>query len=89
MTIDIDTLDWMELESSNLDAIALSDGELFVRFKNGNLYCYADDASEEVESLHLAFVECASEGESVGSLFHELIRRPELPAVKIEPDSDN
>ena len=77
--IDLDTLDWMNVESSSLDAIALSDGKLYVRFNSGAVYSYEDGASEEVESLHLALVEAADEGSSVGSLFHQLVRYPALP----------
>lgn len=79
MSIDLDTLGWTEIESSSIDAIALNDGRLYVRFNSGSVYSYEDDASEEVESLHLALVGAAEEGESVGRLFHALVRGPQLP----------
>lgn len=86
MTVDLKSFDWYEIKSSNVAAIALSGGELYVRFNSGKVYRYDDDANPEVESLHKALFEAAQVGESVGKLFYALVRRPDIPAEKIEQD---
>lgn len=88
MSIDLDTLDWKKIKSSNVAAIALSGGELYVRFNSGKVYRYDDDANPEVDSLHSALFEAAQSGESVGKLFYALIRRPEVPAEKVDEDKE-
>jgi hypothetical protein len=49
-------LQWIPLVSSHIEAMAHvpQTGELFVRFKNGNIYRYPDAHPDEVESLRNA-----------------------------------
>lgn len=54
------------VESSNLDAVALEAGTMFVKFKTGSIYKYPDVSPETYEEVRTA--------ESVGKAFHRLIR---------------
>lgn len=81
---DLSNLEWKGVESSNIGAIALADGKLYVRFVNGNVYSYDDGAHQEHESLFQRLSEAAdTPGKSVGSTFFALVRRPEIPATKL------
>lgn len=87
MSIDINTLNWIPLESSSLSACALADGTLYVRFRSGAVYSYEDDANAEVESLYLALTEAAADPDgSVGKAFHALVRHAHVPYVQIEQE---
>ena len=60
-------MDWKEVESSNISAIAhTADNHLHVRFKNGSHYAYANVANEMFEEI--------MGGASIGRTFHQLVR---------------
>ena len=58
--------DWTPVKSSNIAAMKLETGELFVKFLNGGIYSYADVALTKFEELVGA--------ESVGRAFHKLVK---------------
>lgn len=59
-------LSWTEVESSNIKALALKDGNLYVRFLKGGTYEYTGVSESTFQELVSA--------ESVGSSFHKLIK---------------
>ena len=59
-------MDWINVESSNIDAIAYEDGVLHVWFKGGNHYTY-DGVTEETFNQFL-------NSTSKGRFFHTHIR---------------
>ena len=81
---EIDALDWAPVESSSIDALALAEGRLYVRFRSGAIYSYDDKANPVVDSLHLAL----TEADSVGKVFHTLIRHPGVDFERIEIEAD-
>ncbi|MCJ7770386.1 KTSC domain-containing protein [Candidatus Bathyarchaeota archaeon] len=60
---------WIQLESSQLDALKMQDGLLFVRFKNGAVYGY--DWVDPEDVVDVLFPE---EGSSHGKVFNKLIK---------------
>lgn len=66
---------WKKVESSNIDALAHESDRLLVRFHNGGVY--------EYENVDQTIYQELVEAESVGSTFHQLIRKfPELYPYK-------
>lgn len=35
-------INWISVSSSNLDALAFDQGDLYIRFKSGSIYYYSD-----------------------------------------------
>lgn len=59
---DVDAMDWAELESSHVLAAAWDETGLYLKFKNGSVYLYANAPIEVVEEL----LGVSERGESVG-----------------------
>ena len=74
-------LEWTTVESSNINALAMSQGNLYVRFHNGGVYEYSGVPDTIFDELVSA--------ESVGGTFHKLIRsNPEaFPYRKLSLES--
>ncbi len=61
---------WVNVQSSNIDAVGYQDNRLFIRFHGGAEYAYDKVPREVFQEIVRA--------ESVGSCFHNLIKkRPE------------
>lgn len=89
----LEAINWRDVTSSNMAAIAVDGDHLYVKFSNGAIYRY-DPAAVEPESLRptaqglydaLAAADDDLEG-SVGSVFHAVIRG-KVPGEKVEQDA--
>lgn len=64
--------------SSNIDAIGYKFGTLFIRFKSGTVYSYADVNYKVFDAL--------AQAESVGQFFHRCVRsRYEYTKLDYDP----
>jgi hypothetical protein len=81
-------INWRSVDSSNIDAIALHDDHLCVRFTSGAVYRYQAAEGGELDTTAL-YEKLAQADEnpdlSVGSVFHAIVRG-KVPGEKVEPD---
>lgn len=65
--------------SSNIDALAHYDGKLYIRFKSGITYSYAN--------VPFTYFDAMQKAESAGQFFHRMIKnKPEFPYTKLDYD---
>jgi hypothetical protein len=86
-------LDWQEVTSSNVQALALHEGGLFIRFKSGPVYRYEvvdgerpPSEAQSTQELYEEMLEANSAPDgSVGKTFHKSVKgRAHEARVKIE-----
>jgi len=66
---------WIQVESSNIDAIAHQHDKLFVRFRSGAEYVYDGVTKDTFREI--------VEAESIGSRFHHLVKKhPDIHPFK-------
>jgi hypothetical protein len=93
-TDDLAALPWRAVDSSNLSAIALHDEALFVRFDNGGSYRYELNVEGQFPNaaaqLYERLVEADdTEGKSVGSTFHQLVKKRGVPCKRCKVNDQN
>lgn len=64
---DIERLEWVIVDSSNLNAVAYDDSTLYVMFKSGPAYMYTPLAQRDVLQDYLDLLDADSQGKFLHS----------------------